>query len=59
MKSRNWIKGHFYQGLFFGLITGVTIGVFFILYPIVSLIFAIVIYLVKDYIEEWGFKKYA
>lgn len=57
MKSRNWIKGHFYQamgiGLFIGLIGGFT---FSFNPPLVAIAFIIVLFLM-DSIEKMCYGK--
>lgn len=59
IKTRNWIKGHYYMGLFYGLMFGVLIGLSLMVEPIAALIISILFMFVKDEIEELEFRKNA
>lgn len=64
-KSRNWIKGHFIMGIFYGLCFGIGLGFFFALTITQSFWFIIVLIILgapltlglEDLIEENEFSK--
>ena len=56
-RSRNWIKGHFYSGLFYGILFGFFIGFSMVSSPIFAILLAFGIYYVKDKLEEKEFEK--
>ncbi len=49
---RENIKGHFHTGVFYGLCFGGPIGLCLITYPILAMIYAVLILLLKNGLEE-------
>ena len=57
-KSRNWIKGYFFVGLFYGIIFGVLIGACFAKgYYISCIIMTFILHISYNKIEEYEYKK--
>ena len=50
--TRNYLRGHFLQGLAIGISVGIVFSILFKYAPLISIIFALMILLFSDSIEE-------
>lgn len=61
IKSRNWIKGHFYEGTFYGVVFGTISGLFIfrdnVYFSIIAVLSALCLRFIMNSIEEASYNK--